>query len=183
VSVGFPFTSAEVNSRSGQLVLTLRDTLQQIRNFQAALATKSDAELGAAPFGYSGGEIAVLRSAVKDLLFYAQEFTGRDHAEAPVLGYSIGEANTATATSATTLTRSGATWVVNAWTGRRVVAASGVFGVVVSNTATVLTIDSAIGWTNPGSITTGTTPTGTTTYAIMPAYDYRTFTNLQTGVL
>jgi hypothetical protein len=182
VAVGFPFTSTEVNSRAGQLILTLRDTLQQIRNFQAALLTKSDAELQAAPFAYSAGEVAVLRSAMVDLMFFAQEFTGRDHAEAAVLGYSVGEANTATATSATSLTRSGATWVVNAWTGRRVVAASGVFGVVQSNTATVLTISQWNNAVSPGGAA-GTTPAGTTTYAIMPAYDYRTFTNLLTGVL
>jgi hypothetical protein len=182
MSVGFPFTKAEVDSRAGQLSMTLRDNLQQIRNFKAALDTKSDVELQNAPFAYSQGEVATLRSALVDLVNLAAEYTGRDHLEPAVLGYSVGEAGTATGTSATTLTRSSATWTGSAWVGRRVVAASGVYGVIQANTATVLTIDQ---WNNPATPAgaAGTTPAATTVYAIMPAYDYRTFAKQLTGVL
>jgi hypothetical protein len=180
VSVGFPQTKAEVDARAGQLTLTLRDTLVQIRNFKAFLDTKTDTELQNTPFLYSAGEVAVLRSGALDLAGFAARFVGLDHTDAAVVGFSVGETGTATATTATTLTRTGATWSVNTWAGRRVYAASGVYGVIQSNTATVLTIDA---WTNPGTITTGTTPSGTTVYVIEPVYDYRTFAKQFTGAL
>jgi hypothetical protein len=180
VSVGFPQTKSEVDSRAGQLSLTLRDTLVSIRNFKAFLDTKTDTELQNAPFSYSAQDVPVLRSGAADLAAFAARFVGLDHTDTAVAGFSVGETSTATATTATTLTRTGAGWNVNAWAGRRVYAASGVYGVVLSNTATVLTIDA---WTNPGTITTGATPSGTTVYVIEPVYDYRTFAKQFTGVL
>jgi hypothetical protein len=83
------------------------------------------------------------------------------------VGSVTGEANTATATSATSLTRSGATWTVNQWTSYVLVAASGVYGNILSNTATVLTIDRWYNAATPGGAA-GTTPGATTTYTIMP---------------
>lgn len=92
-------------------------------------------------------------------------------------GDIVGETNTATATSATSLTRSGATWTVNAWAGHIVAAASGVYGVVISNTATVLTIDQ---WSNPATPggAAGSTPSGTTVYVILPGNAPAMFTGL-----
>lgn len=80
-------------------------------------------------------------------------------------GGSTGTTGTATATSATSLTNSGASWATNAWAGY-IVIAGGVFGVVVSNTATVLTIDQWYALPETGSA--GSTPSGTTVYAIIP---------------
>jgi hypothetical protein len=185
MSVGFAQTAADVNARTGQLALTLRDTLTQIKNFKLWLDAITDTQLGAPPFSYSsgaGGDIGVLRSSFVDLAAYAGKYTANDHQDASVNGYSIGEANTATATTAASLTRSGATWVTNAWAGRIVVAASGVYGNIASNTATVLTIDQWSNAATPGG-SAGTTPAGTTTYTILPLYDYRTFAKFLTGVL
>ena len=54
------------------------------------------------------------------------------------------ETGTATGVTATTLTDTGKVWTVNAYAGWRVTM-GGYFGTVISNTATVLTID---GWQN-----------------------------------
>lgn len=103
--------------------------------------------------------------------------TGRDHQAAAIGGDVVGETNTATATSATSLTRSGATWTTNAWAGHIVMAASGVYGVIISNTATVLTIDQ---WSNPATPggAAGTTPGATTVYGILPGQAPAWFTGL-----
>ena len=80
-------------------------------------------------------------------------------------------AGTATATSATSLTNSGATFPTTGQglQGRIVVAlTTGVWGVIASNTSTVLTIDQ---WYNTTSTSgaAGTTPSGTTGYVILTA--------------
>lgn len=67
MSVGFPQTAAEVNARSGQLALTLRDTFTQVQNFKAFLDSVTDTQLGAAPFSFATGDISVLRSSFVDL--------------------------------------------------------------------------------------------------------------------
>jgi hypothetical protein len=81
---------------------------------------------------------------------------------------------TATASSATTLTNSGASFPTSGQglAGQIVCcgpnssgAGSTVFGVIVSNTATVLTVDR---WYNPGTLAAGTTPNATATYQILP---------------
>lgn len=66
---------------------------------------------------------------------------------AMVLGATAGDSGTSTAVAATTLTDSGKSWTVNAWKGK-VVATGLVYGVVVSNTGTVLTVDR---WYTPAS--------------------------------
>lgn len=66
--------------------------------------------------------------------------------------------------TATTLTDTSQAWTVNQWTGSIVISGS-VFGVVVSNTATVLTVDK---WHNPVSTdTTGTTPAANAAFFIV----------------
>lgn len=80
-------------------------------------------------------------------------------------------AGSATATGATSLTNSGATFATagQGLSGRIVVAisdaGSNVFGMIVSNTGTVLTID---GWYNPGTFGAGTTPAATGKYQVLP---------------
>lgn len=76
---------------------------------------------------------------------------------------------TATATSATTLTSTGFT--ASAYIGQIVLAGSTaanfVYGVIVSNTTTVLTVDR---WYNPSSLggAAGTTPAATAPFIILP---------------
>lgn len=78
------------------------------------------------------------------------------------------ETGTATSTAATTLTNTGAAFPTanNGYNGHIVVAGN-VYGVILSNTATVLTVDR---WNNPGSPggAAGATPAGTAVYVIMP---------------
>lgn len=65
-------------------------------------------------------------------------------------GTQAGSTGTSTAVGTTTLTNTGASWTTNQWAGKFVITAA-TYGVVVSNTATVLTIDR---WYTPA------TPTG-----------------------
>lgn len=76
---------------------------------------------------------------------------------------SLGFTGTATATSATTLTDGGQAWTTNQWAGH-IVFAGGVYGVVLSNTGTVLTVDKWYAPATPGGAA-GTTP-GNVTYVI-----------------
>ena len=80
---------------------------------------------------------------------------------------------TASATSATTLTAAGSFPTANQGLAGQIVAVGAnsagagsiVFGVIVSNTATVLTVDQ---WYNPGTLAAGTTPNATGQYQILP---------------
>lgn len=92
--------------------------------------------------------------------------------EADALSQALGAQGTSTGAAATTLTDSGASWTVNAWAGHIVVAAATgagnqVYGTVLSNTATVLTIDRWTTASNPGGAA-ATTPGATTPYVIVP---------------
>jgi hypothetical protein len=65
VAVGFAALKTDVDARSGQLALTLRDTLRQVQLFKAWLDTQTDAQLIA--LGYAQGDVDKLRSAYVDL--------------------------------------------------------------------------------------------------------------------
>lgn len=80
-------------------------------------------------------------------------------------GDVAGATGTSTATSATSLTDSGASWTTNAYTGH-VVVTGGVYGVVASNTGTVLTIDKWYTPASPGGSAAATPATGA--YVILP---------------
>lgn len=80
----------------------------------------------------------------------------------------------ATATTATSLTNSGASFPTSGQGLAGMIVAVGpnssgtgstVFGVIVSNTSTVLTVDQ---WYNAGTMTVGTTPNATGNYQILP---------------
>ena len=76
---------------------------------------------------------------------------------------------TATATSSTTLTNSGASYTSNQFVNCVLVAGSGsgaVYGNIISNTATVITIDRWNNFATPGGVA-GSTPGSTTTYNIL----------------
>ncbi|MGH3985748.1 MAG: hypothetical protein ACRDTZ_00315 [Pseudonocardiaceae bacterium] len=90
-------------------------------------------------------------------------------------GDTLGFIGTATGTTATSLTMTGAGWVVNAFTGHLVVAhvaSPGAYGVVVSNTATVLTLDrwSAVATPEGAAASTPTTPVFTILPGAAPAF-------------
>src|SRR6266571_8106011 len=80
-------------------------------------------------------------------------------------GPAVGEAGTATSTSATSLTKTAAGWTTDAFKGNVVVTVSA-YGVIMTNSATVLTVDR---WYNPASPTgaAASTPSGTGTYVIL----------------
>lgn len=93
--------------------------------------------------------------------------TGNDKlATALANGVTAGYTGTATATSATTLTATGTPWSVNAHAGRFVVATGNVYGVIISNTSSVLTIDK---WYAPATPTgaAASTPSSTAVFVIM----------------
>lgn len=90
---------------------------------------------------------------------------GRDHQSAAVGGDLLGATGTTTsAPTGTTVTDTGAAWTTNGFAGH-VVVMGGVYGVVISNTGTVLTIDR---WNNPATPggAVGTTP-GSGVYQIL----------------
>lgn len=96
-------------------------------------------------------------------------------------GITAGTKGTATASSSTSLTNSGASWGTTAYVGCTVVAspASGglVYGNIISHTGTVLTVDRWYDATAPGS-TAGTTPSGTGQYVILPGVTGNMFMGL-----
>ena len=71
------------------------------------------------------------------------------------------------APTATTLTDSTKSWTTNQWTGH-MVAVGTVFGVVLSNTATVLTVDMWHASDGAATENVGTTPSNGATYNILP---------------
>jgi hypothetical protein len=91
---------------------------------------------------------------------------GTDMQAAEIGGGGYGFAGTATATSATSLTATGTPFVTNAFVGQ-MVCAGGAYGVILSNTTSVLTVDQWYNPASPGGAAT-TTPGATTTYVIVP---------------
>jgi hypothetical protein len=91
---------------------------------------------------------------------------GADMQSAEIGGGVYGIGGTATATSATSLTATGTPFVASALIGQ-IVAAGSVYGVILSNTTSVLTVDQ---WYNPASpnSTPGSTPSSTVVYSVLP---------------
>lgn len=107
----------------------------------------------------------------------ASGYTNRRDWQAKAMGLADTVATyvgAATASSATSLTNSGASFPTSGQglSGRIVAVGpnssgtgSTVFGVIMSNTGTVLTVDQ---WYNPGTLAVGTTPNATGTYQVLP---------------
>lgn len=104
----------------------------------------------------------------------ARQNLGKD-LQSRLLGGDVAPTNSSarqpfgTATSApgaTTLTDTGRTWTTNEWVGH-VVASGNVYGVIASNTATVLTVDRWYNPSDPGGAA-GTTPSNGDKYVILP---------------
>lgn len=79
--------------------------------------------------------------------------------QADAMGATAGDTGTSTAVSSTSLTDSGKSWTTNAWAGR-VVYSGATYGVVLSNTGTVLTIDKWYAPASPGGAAASTPATG-----------------------
>jgi hypothetical protein len=90
--------------------------------------------------------------------------SGQDLQARNLGGGVVGVAGTATSTTSTTLTNTGAAF--GSLVGHVVVAGS-VYGVILSNTGTVLTVDR---WYNPATPggAAGSTPSGTSPYMVLP---------------
>jgi hypothetical protein len=95
---------------------------------------------------------------------------GNDIQAALLGGGQVDETGQLTGATATTATKTAAGWTTNQWAGCRVYATVSatqmVWGLVISNTATVLTVDRWYTVGTPGG-TTGTTPSTTGTYVII----------------
>lgn len=74
MSLGYPVNKNDVDGKAGQLALTLRGNFDAIRNFKIWLDTKVDADLTA--LGYTGSEVATLRSAAADMDQLRQIYEG-----------------------------------------------------------------------------------------------------------
>lgn len=92
--------------------------------------------------------------------------SGNDMQARQMGGSAAGATGTSTATSATSLTDSGASWGTTQFVGGWVVCA-GVYGVITSHTGTVLTVDRWTAVATPGGAA-GATPGATTAYTILP---------------
>ena len=80
MAAGYPRARADIDQRAGTLVLTLRNTFDEIDRFQAFLAGTPDAELTAAPTNYTATEIAQLKSAFVDLARLGRIYRGTEAA-------------------------------------------------------------------------------------------------------
>lgn len=90
---------------------------------------------------------------------------GNDLVSDAIGAHSATDTGTATGVTATTLTNTGKSWVVNAWAGRQVVM-GGAYAVVLTNTATVLTVDRWYNPADPGGSAAATPAAGV--YVIVP---------------
>jgi hypothetical protein len=82
-------------------------------------------------------------------------------------GTLAGATGTSTGTAAGTMTDSGGTWGTTQYVGAWVQCANR-YAIIISHTATVLTIDRWYDPTNPGNTTAGSTPSATSPYIILP---------------
>jgi hypothetical protein len=66
MSVGFPILKSDIDNTLGQISVQLRDSIFRVPGFKARIDAMSDGDLTA--LGYSAADIALLRSALTDLL-------------------------------------------------------------------------------------------------------------------
>ena len=92
-------------------------------------------------------------------------YNGRDIWARALGGGQVGTAGISTATTATSLTDSTASWIPHRWVGVRVVSGQ-VWGNVVDNTSTTLTVDQWYSPNNPGG-GAAITPSATLAYVVM----------------
>jgi hypothetical protein len=93
--------------------------------------------------------------------------SGRDMQYRQMAGDVAGASGTSTATGATSMTDTGATWGTTQYVGHWVFCGNR-YGVIISHTGTVLTIDRWYDPASPGGAA-GSTPGATTVYVIAPS--------------
>lgn len=59
-------TKAQIDATAGSLPMTLEDWIVRVERMQAFLAATLDATLTSAPYNYTAGEVAILKSAFTD---------------------------------------------------------------------------------------------------------------------
>ena len=74
MSLGYPTTKNDIDSRSGGLSITLRNVLEECRNFKLYLDGTLDQDLIGK--GYTQGEVTTLKSAFADLDKLARKYEG-----------------------------------------------------------------------------------------------------------
>lgn len=67
MSVGLPPSKAELDGTAAAHVRELENLFARVQRYQDWLVATPDATLTAAPYGYSAGEVATLKSAYGDL--------------------------------------------------------------------------------------------------------------------
>jgi hypothetical protein len=92
--------------------------------------------------------------------------SGNDIQARQMGGSAVGATGTSTGTAATTMTDTGAAWGTTQYVGGWVVCGNR-YGIIISHTGTVLTIDRWYDPTAPGGAA-GSTPAATTVYVILP---------------
>jgi hypothetical protein len=68
MSVGIPTTKAEVDQAGGALARSMFNLATNIAAFKTWLDAQTDVVLEASPYGYTAGEVALLRSTYTDLI-------------------------------------------------------------------------------------------------------------------
>jgi hypothetical protein len=77
---GYTRSRNDIDQQAGTLAVTLRNTFAAIDRFGDFLDGMPDADLEAAPYNYTGTEVAQLKSAIADLRTLAGIYRGTDTA-------------------------------------------------------------------------------------------------------
>lgn len=67
MSIGLTPTKASIDATSGTIAVSFDDLFAKVDRFQTFLLATPDATLTSAPYSYSAGEVAQLKSAFTDL--------------------------------------------------------------------------------------------------------------------
>lgn len=65
--IGVVVTRESLDATLGDIALRTNETFRRVSQMQEWLAAQTDAVLIAAPFGYTAGEVAIIKSAFSDL--------------------------------------------------------------------------------------------------------------------
>lgn len=76
MSVGIFPTKEQIDNNGGGLLKNVNDAIARAEAMNAWLAATPDATLLAAPYGYSQGEINILKSAFSDMAILATVYRG-----------------------------------------------------------------------------------------------------------
>lgn len=80
MSVGIPISKSDLDIAAGSVARQMFSTADQVTQIKAWLDATPDATLTAAPYGYTAGEVAILKSAFSDLADLISMFNGGSHA-------------------------------------------------------------------------------------------------------